>query len=190
MTDSARNILRPAEFAQLRQLSDRLGVTRLADALDLPFYICRSLLNLQRVSDRTRYRVRAYLPKLVAGHLTNQAPPPKRRPPPPLRVAGGDIRMTLAALFPYVSAVRLAGALGLSLNTMNAAAAGYRRMHVATAEMLRSRLDDLLQPPHDALRATLRVTTPGSVLQGLRVGMLAPIPGLTAEQTERLLLKP
>jgi hypothetical protein len=181
------HLLRPAELDQLRQLRDRLGVSKLARALDLPFYACRSMLNVERISDRTLQRVRDHLPEVAERHLALPLPE-SPRPHVPLQAPDADVQALLATLSPYVSMMRLAHALGLSFATLKAATAGYRRMHTSTLDALRGQLDELLQPPYEALRATLRSPTPDAVLRGLRVGVLLPLPGMSVAQTEAILL--
>ncbi len=190
MTERRKHLLRPGDYDHLKRLRDRIGVTRLADVLDLPFYTCRSMLNVERVNDRTLQRVRDHLPAAVQRYLVEAGPdkPATTRPHEPLQKVDTDVQAAIATLMPYVSATRLAQALGLSLNTLKAAAAGYRRMHVSTVDALRARLDELLQPPYADLRVALRTPPIDDVLEGLRVGVLAPISGLTAEETEELLL--
>jgi hypothetical protein len=190
MGPSSRRYLRPAEFDQLKQLRERIGITKLAAVLDLPFYTARSMLDVERVSERTMQRVRDHLPAAVARHLT---PLPSSRAPSvadqfePLRPADDELRGALSAMLPYVSLVRLANYTGTSVNTLRAAVAGYRPMRASTLDTLRSQLDTLLQPPHDALRGLLRAPRPNA-MRALRAGLLAPLPGMTAVQTEELLL--
>jgi hypothetical protein len=189
MTERRKLFLRPAELDQLKQLRDRIGITKLALVLDLPFYTCRSMLDVKRVSVRTLQRVRAHLPGAVTSYLASSPSPEPTTPDhEPLRDVDAEVRATLSTLLPYVSTLRLARALDLSLNTLKAAAAGYRRMHAATAETLHGRLDELLQPPHEDLRATLRAQPVDAVLRGLRVGVLAPLPGMSIAETRSLLL--
>jgi hypothetical protein len=184
-----KRFLRPSEFDQLTQLRDRIGITKLAAALDLPFYTCRDMLNVERVNDRTVQRVRDHLPSAVAKYLAESGPEPPAQPEhEPLQSVDAEIQATLSTLLPYVSMTRLAHVLGLSLSTLKAAAAGYRRMHVATADVLRNQLRDLLQPPYAGLRTALRSPPLDAAIDGLRVGVLAPIYGLDAAQTEALLL--
>ena len=57
------------EIGLLRQLNARIGVTRLAQALDIPFYTCRSLLAIDRMTERTLTQVRDRLPKVVGQYL-------------------------------------------------------------------------------------------------------------------------
>jgi len=184
-----KRFLRPSELDQLTQLRDRIGITKLAAELDLSFYTCRDMLNVERINDRTVQRVRDYLPTAVARHLAGAGPePPKQPENEPLQNVDAQIQATLSTLLPYVSITRLAHILGLSMSTLKAAAAGYRRMHVSTAEVLRDQLHDLLLPPYDGLRTALRSPPRDAAIDGLRVGVLAPIYGLDAAQTEALLL--
>lgn len=184
-----KRFLRPAEFDQLTQLRDRIGITKLAAALDLPFYTCRDMLNVERVNDRTVQRVRDHLPAAVGRYLAEAGPEAPAQPEhEPLQSVDAEIQATLSTLLPYVSMTRLAHVLGLSLSTLKAAAAGYRRMHVSTADVLRNQLRDLLQPPYAGLRTALRAPPLDAAIDGLRVGVLAPIYGLDAAQTEALLL--
>lgn len=185
-----KHFLRPTEFDHLRRLRDKIGITKLALVLDLPFYTCRSMLDVERVSDRTLQRVRDHLPAAIARYLVDcpDDDSSARSGREPLQPANVDVQATLATLLPYVSVTRLAHALGISLGTVKAAAAGYRRMHAATAEAFRTQLDVLLQPPYDALRSTLRASALDGAVEALRTGVLAPIEGLTAEETETLLV--
>ena len=183
------------EFALLTQLHDHIGITKLAAALDLPYYTCRSMLNSERVSDAMAKRVRAHLPAAVERYLPEFGTPSKTRRrraearrKTPLGLVEADTQETLATLMPYVSTGRLAHTLGLSKCTLQAAVAGYRRMHAATVEALQAQLSDLLRPPYDALRPILNSPPRSAALRGLRTGLFAPIRGLDAQETEALLL--
>lgn len=184
-----KRFLRATEFDQLTKLRDRIGITKLAAALDLPFYGCRDMLNVERVNDRTVQRVRDHLPAAVRRYLTEAGPEPPAQPErEPLRNVDAEIQATLSTLLPYVSMARLAHVLGLSLSALRAAAAGYRRMHASTADALRNKLHDLLQPPYAGLRTALRSPPLDAAIRGLRVGVLCPIYSLNVAQTETLLL--
>jgi hypothetical protein len=189
MKAARKRFLRPKELDQLTQLRDRIGITKLAAALDLPFYTCRDVLNVERVNERTAQRVRDHLPAAVERYLTKAATaPPMQREYKPLQSVDATIQATLSTLLPYVSMTRLAHVLGLSLSTLKAAAAGYRRMHAATADSLRNQLCDLMLPPYAGLRTALRSPPIAGAIDGLRAGVLDPIYGLDVAQTEALLL--
>jgi hypothetical protein len=181
--------LQSAELDQAKQLRDRIGLTKLARLLDISFYTCRSMLEVEGVTERTLRHVRERLPNVAARYLK---PSGVRRGTSPnqdlVRDVGAEVRATLAILAPYVSMSRLARMLDVSLKTLKAAAAGYRPMHFATAEALRSHLDELLQPPYAALRNALRAQPQDVVLRGLQVGVVAPLPGMNAAETRALLL--
>ncbi len=139
------------EIGLLRQLNARIGVTRLAQALDIPFYTCRSLLAIDRMTERTLTQVRDRLPKVVGQYL--DGPPLVRRkkvvrpPSEPLQPVDPDVRAQLNALQPYVSMMRLSQALGLSTKTLRAVAAGYRPLRESTQQLLRDQLVEFLRPP-------------------------------------------
>jgi hypothetical protein len=175
------------EIGLLRQLNARIGVTRLAQALDIPFYTCRSLLAIDRMTERTLTQVRDRLPKVVGEYLDGPAPVRRKkvvRPPSEsLQPVDPDVRAQLNALQPYVSMVRLSQALGFSTKTLRAVVAGYRPLRGSTQQLLRDQLAELLRPPRHLLREAL-LTPSAAVLQSLRDGFLAPLPGLTTAETE------
>jgi len=178
-------LLLPAEIDQLTLLHDQLGVSRLSEELGIEPETCRALMVAGRVHSRSIDRARANLPCVVkamsAMASADEARSRERR------VADDNTRSVLASLLPYVSRVRLAYALGVSPSTLRALTAGYRSARTSTIESLRTRLDALLQPPFDGLRAVMLRPPPTATVSGLRVGATPPIRGLDISQTESLL---
>jgi hypothetical protein len=175
------------EIELLRELTKRVGVTKLAKALDISFTSCKSLVSLERVTEHLLQHVRDRLPKVAAEYL-HAAPQsrkkvPRARTSVPLQQVDNGVRKRLLELLPYVSMVRLSQALGFSTKTLRAVMAGYRPLHASTQDEIRSQLDELLQPPHRGLRVTLATTTLGANVKLLQDGHLAPIPGMTVAET-------
>jgi hypothetical protein len=176
------------EIDLLRRLNALIGVTDLARRLDLPFYTTRDLVAVERVTERSLRQLRDRLPQLIS--LLDAPPPRRRKAEPttePLQAIDPALRAELRAIAPYVSMVRFAEVLSFSVRTVRAAMAGYRELHASTQAHLRSNLSEVLQPPRSLLRQAL-VTPSAETLRSLRQGFLAPLPGLTAAETEHFVL--
>lgn len=182
------------ELEQLRQLRNQLGASKLARELDIPFYAVRSMLDVERVSLRVLQRMRDQLPDVVARHIDDKPAQPTASivnalPEQGMQMVDRTTMDRLVRLSPYVSVLRLAAALGVRRATLRAATSGYRLMRSETLGRLRAGLDELLSPPHERLRESLSAPSEAAI-RALRSGALAPIPGLDAATTERLLAKP
>jgi len=176
------------EVDLLRRLSAQIGVTDLARRLDLPFYTTRDLVAVERVTERSLRQLRDRLPQLVT--LLDAPSPRRKKAEPttePLQAMDPTLRNELLAIAPYISMVRFAEVLGFSVKTVRAAMGGYRELHASTHAHLRSNLSEVLQPPRQLLREAL-VTPSAELLCSLRQGFLAPLPGLTAAETEHFVL--
>jgi hypothetical protein len=184
-----KTLLIEDEYALLKTGRDRLGIMKMSRVLGIRSESVRELLKINRVTRRSAQRVRDALP-LLRKALAAARPKPTEPRPKRVHLVRADpaLRQKLIALRPFVYLDRLAHVLGTTAMTVRAIISGYRKMHQTLLEDVHARVDFLLTSPYVDLRGAL-VAPRAAVLESLRLGLLPPLPGFTAEETEKFVVE-